>query len=108
MKLRSLSARTAVVAGAAVAVCLLTAGPASAHVTVNAASAVQGGYTKAALRVPNEKDNASTTALEVNLPADTPIASVSLKPVQGWTAKTEKTTAITKITWTVTADATAA
>lgn len=110
---RSFSARAVVVAGAAIAVCLLTAGPASAHVTVNAASAVQGGYTKVAFRVPNEKDNASTTQLEVSLPADTPIPSVSLKPVQGWTATTEKTKlanpiknddgeiteAVTKITW---------
>ncbi|HLL65254.1 MAG TPA: YcnI family protein [Micromonosporaceae bacterium] len=97
-----------------VAALLLTAGPASAHVTVSSANATQGGYTKLTFRVPNEKDTASTTKVEVNLPTDTPIASVSVKPVGGWTAQADKTKlatpvktddgelteAITKITWT--------
>jgi uncharacterized protein YcnI len=90
------------------------AAPASAHVTVNPNSATQGGYTKVTFRVPNEKDSANTTKLEVTMPEDNPIASVSLKPVAGWTAVAEKnklstpiktddgdiTEAITKITWT--------
>jgi len=94
------------------------AGPASAHVTVSSASAVQGGYTKVTFRVPNEKDNASTTKVEVVLPEGQPIASVSVKPVVGWTANPEKsklatpiktddgeiTEAITKITWTADAN----
>jgi uncharacterized protein YcnI len=103
----------AVVALATVAV-LGVAAPASAHVTVSAQSAVQGGYTKVTFRVPNEKDDASTVKLEVVLPDKQPIASVSVKPVQGWTVNPEKTKlptpvktddgdvteAITKITWT--------
>lgn len=93
---------------------LAAAVPASAHVTVNAATAVQGGYAKLAFRVPNEKATAKTVKLEVVLPADAPIANVSIKPVPGWTAVVEKaklatpiqvhgsdvTEAPSKITWT--------
>jgi periplasmic copper chaperone A len=117
LTLRSLLARAAAVGGVAVAVTLAVAAPAFAHVTVNPDSASQGGYTKVSFRVPNEKDNADTTKVEVNLPTDTPIASVSLKPMAGWTETTEKTKlatpittddgqiteAITKITWTAAA-----
>jgi uncharacterized protein YcnI len=87
---------------------------ASAHVTVNPKTAEQGSYAKVSFRVPNERDDASTTKLVVNLPADHPLSSVSVRPTPGWTAKTEKTKlpkpikteggelteAVTKITWT--------
>ncbi|HEX4099085.1 MAG TPA: YcnI family protein [Pseudonocardiaceae bacterium] len=90
------------------------AGVAWAHVTVNPHTAPQGGYTKVSFRVPNERDNAATTQLEVNLPADHPIASVQTRAVPGWTSTVQKTTlakpittddgqvteAVTKITWT--------
>ncbi|MGH3242136.1 MAG: YcnI family protein [Spirillospora sp.] len=86
---------------------------ASAHVTVNPKTAEQGTYAKVAFRVPNERDNASTTKLVVNLPADHPLSSVSVRPVPGWTVKAEKTKlttpikthggeqteAVTRITW---------
>jgi uncharacterized protein YcnI len=108
------------VAVAAVGVAVFgMAAPASAHVTVSSASAVQGGYAKVTFRVPNEKSDADTVKLEVVLPADQPIASVSTKPVQGWTVAAEKaklptpiktddgelTEAVSKITWTATGDA---
>jgi uncharacterized protein YcnI len=110
----SLLKRLAVVAGAAVALTLALAAPASAHVTVNPNTAVQGGYAKVTFRVPNESDQATTTKVEINLPADAPFASVSLKPVAGWTMVAEKTKlatpieahggqlteAVSKITWT--------
>ncbi|HEY2670672.1 MAG TPA: YcnI family protein [Rugosimonospora sp.] len=93
---------------------LATAGVAQAHVTVNPNQASQGGYTRIAFRVPTESDTASTTKLQVNLPTDQPIASVSIAPVPGWTGtmiKTklpkpitsddgEVTEAVTEITWT--------
>jgi uncharacterized protein YcnI len=93
---------------------LIGAGPAWAHVTVNPKEAAQGGYAKLAFRVPNEKDSASTVKLEVTIPTAAPIASVSVKPVAGWTAKTETaklatpvktddgelTEGVSKITWT--------
>jgi uncharacterized protein YcnI len=86
---------------------------ASAHVTVNPKTAEQGSYAKVSFRVPNEEDNADTTKLVVNFPADHPLASVSVRPLPGWTAKVvtstlpkpikteggELTKAVTQITW---------
>ena len=111
---RSLLKRAAVVAGTVGALTLAIAAPASAHVTVNPKTATQGGYAKVTFRVPNETDNTDTTKLEINMPMDTPVASVSLKPMSGWTAVAEKaklatpikahdteiTEAVSKITWT--------
>ena len=111
---RSLLQRAGVVSAAAAVLVLALAGPASAHVTVNPNAATKGGYTKVSFRVPTESDTASTTKVEVNLPTTTPIASVSLKPLPGWTAATVKsklatpvktddgelTEAVSKITWT--------
>ncbi|AQZ64430.1 Conserved membrane protein in copper uptake, YcnI [[Actinomadura] parvosata subsp. kistnae] len=68
----------------------LTAGlalPALAHVTIQPGTAEQGGFTKVAFRVPNERDNASTTKIEVSFPTDHPLAFVSVKPVPGWQVK---------------------
>lgn len=115
----SLLKRSAVVGSVVAALTLALAVPAAAHVTVNPNTAVQGGYAKVTFRVPNESDTASTTKVEVNLPADAPFASVSLKPVAGWTMTAEKgklaqpiqahgspiTEAVNKITWTATGDA---
>jgi uncharacterized protein YcnI len=64
--------------------------------------------------VPNEKDTATTTRLEVRFPTATPLAFVSVKPVPGWTAQVtrgkldtpikvhdgEITEAVTTIVWT--------
>ncbi|HEY0002176.1 MAG TPA: YcnI family protein [Actinoplanes sp.] len=111
---RSLLVRAGAVSATAAVLVLGLAGPAAAHVTVNPGTATKGGYTKVAFRVPTESDTASTTKVEVNLPTTTPIASVSVKPVPGWTAATvtsklatpvktddgELSEAITKITWT--------
>ncbi|MEV8503926.1 YcnI family protein [Actinoplanes sp. NPDC051475] len=115
----SLLKRSAVVGSVVAALTLALAVPAAAHVTVNPNTAVQGGYTKVTFRVPNETDTASTTKVEVSLPSDAPFASVSLKPVAGWTMTAEKgklaqpiqahgspiTEAVNKITWTATGDA---
>jgi periplasmic copper chaperone A len=112
--MRKVLVRAGAVLGGGLAAVLLAASPASAHVTVNPSSATQGGYTKLTFRVPNEKDNATTTTVEVNLPQDTPIASVSVKPTPGWAATATKskldkpiksddgeiTEAVTKIVWT--------
>ena len=63
----------------------LGAGVASAHVTVGSADASPGGYGKITFRVPNESDAASTVALRVQLPTDTPLTSLRAQPVPGWT-----------------------
>ena len=90
--------RSAAVLAAVTVVVLGLAQPASAHVTVSSAAAVQGGFAKLTFRVPNEKATAQTVQLEIFLPTDAPVASVSLKPVPGWTAATERTTLATPIT----------
>ncbi|MDO3682699.1 YcnI family protein [Micromonospora sp. C28ISP2-4] len=66
------------------------AGSASAHVTINPAEGKQGGYGRFAFRVPNESDTASTVKVEVNLPENAPVGSVSTMPVAGWTVAVEK------------------
>jgi uncharacterized protein YcnI len=106
--------RTAAVAALAAAGLLLLAGPASAHVTVQPGSAVQGSYSEVAIHVPNEQDSATTTEVQLFLPTDHPIASVSIASVPGWTATVQKsklakplttddgqvTEAVSEITWT--------
>ncbi|GAA2646574.1 YcnI family copper-binding membrane protein [Nonomuraea recticatena] len=105
--------RTAGVLAAATALSLGLAVPALAHVTINPGSAEQGGFTKVAFRVPNERDNASTTKIEVSFPVDHPLAFVSVKPVPGWEVKVTEgklpkpvkteygdlTEAVTKVVW---------
>jgi len=69
--------------------------PASAHVTVNAPGATQGGqYQLVTVKVPNESDTASTVDVKLALPSDTPLIGVSVQPVAGWavTATTAKLT----------------
>ncbi len=74
-------------------VALGLSGPgAAAHVTVNPSQATAGSYAKLAFRVPNERADASTIKLEVQFPADAPMASVSIKPTPGWTATIIKRT----------------
>ncbi|WP_208027359.1 YcnI family copper-binding membrane protein [Rhabdothermincola sediminis] len=65
----------------------LAAGVAVAHVTVNPKEAAQGSFTKLTFRVPNERPNAATVSVAVQLPQDHPIQYVSVKPVPGWTAE---------------------
>ncbi|MET3808013.1 uncharacterized protein YcnI [Nakamurella sp. UYEF19] len=91
------------------------AGVASAHVSVNPNTATAGSYPKLTFRVPNESAKADTVKVTVNFPLDHPLASVSVKKEQGWTAvaTTTKlstpisdddnasiTQAVSSITWT--------
>ncbi|MET7286820.1 YcnI family protein [Streptomyces sp. NPDC005573] len=104
----------AATAVAGVAVLALSA-PAFAHVSVQPeGAAAKGGYAVVDFKVPNERDDASTTKLEVNLPADHPLASVMPQPVPGWSVKVTRSKlakpltmhgekideAVTKVTWT--------
>jgi uncharacterized protein YcnI len=73
----------------AAAASVVLAPMAAAHVTVNPNEAPQGGFAALAFRVPNERDDASTTSLEVNLPEDHPIPNVSVRPKVGWTYRVE-------------------
>ncbi|KPI21808.1 nuclear export factor GLE1 [Actinobacteria bacterium OK074] len=105
-------------AGIAAATAVLAlAGPASAHVSVEPeGTAPQGGYAIIDFRVPNERDDASTTKLEVSFPTDTPFVDAMPQPVEGWKAKVTTTKldkpvtvsgqqieeAVSKVTWTAT------
>ncbi|MEV6942734.1 YcnI family protein [Streptomyces sp. NPDC051172] len=99
---------------AACAVVVLSA-PAFAHVTVQPeGTAAKGGYAVVDFKVPNERDDASTTKLEVTFPADHPLASALPEPINGWNIKVTKSKlakpldvhgkkiseAVSKITWT--------
>ncbi|MFQ4150535.1 YcnI family protein [Arthrobacter sp. LAPM80] len=77
------------VATAAFVAAFLAAGSAaaSAHVKVSPDSTTANGYTHVTFNVPNESATAKTSKLVVQLPTDTPFTSVSVKPVEGWTAQ---------------------
>jgi len=79
MRLRKL----AVVTAASAALIVGLAAPALAHVTVNPSEAQQGGFEKLTFRIPNEMDNANTVKLDVQIPTDHPIPSVSVQPKTG-------------------------
>jgi len=113
MKLSRIAAVGAL-AGPAV---LVLSGPAFAHVSVQPeGTAAKGDYATVNFKVPNERDNASTTKLEVTFPADHPLASVMPQPIDGWSVKVTKAKldkpltlhgekideAVSKVTWTAT------
>lgn len=64
---------------------LALAPAAGAHVTLQPPEAPAGGFTRLDVRVPNERDNANTTKVEVRLPPG--FLSVSTEPVPGWKAE---------------------
>jgi periplasmic copper chaperone A len=68
--------------GAALAAPLVLAATAGAHVTLQPEEAPAGGFTRLDVRVPNERDNADTTKVAVQLPPG--FLSVSTEPVPGW------------------------
>ncbi|MFI1651310.1 YcnI family protein [Streptomyces avidinii] len=111
MKTSRVSIAAAIAAGSV----LVLSGPAFAHVGVQpVGEAAKGGYATINFKVPNERDNASTTQLEVNFPIDQPLTSVMPQDVPGWTVTVEKSKldkpltvhgkqineAVTKVTWT--------
>ena len=67
---------------------LALASVATAHVTVQPEEVPAGGFTRLDLRVPTERDDASTTKVEVQLPPG--FLSVSTEPVPGWESKIVK------------------
>jgi uncharacterized protein YcnI len=67
----------------------VTAMPASAHVTIDTFGPVeQGSFAKLGFSVPNERDDAGTVSLSVQMPQDYPIAFVSVQPKPGWEVET--------------------
>ncbi|MCQ4211597.1 MULTISPECIES: YcnI family copper-binding membrane protein [Streptomyces] len=109
--------RAALVGAAAVSSVVLVSAPAFAHVSVQPeGTAAKGGYAVVDFKVPNERDDAATTKLEVSFPTDHPLASVMPQPIPGWKAEVTKskldkplemhgekiTEAVSKVTWTAT------
>ncbi|WP_405855601.1 YcnI family protein [Streptomyces sp. NBC_00090] len=107
--------RVALAGGIALSSVVLLSGTAFAHVSVQPqGEAAKGGYATVNIKVPNERDNASTVKLEVNFPLDHPLASVMPQPVPGWKAEVTKSKlskplelhgkkineAVSKVTWT--------
>lgn len=77
--------RRLVPVAAVVASALALPALAGAHVTVNPKQVPAGAYTLLDIRVPNERDSASTTKVVVKLPPG--IVSASYEPVTGWDTK---------------------
>jgi uncharacterized protein len=85
---------------------------AQAHVTLQPNAAVAGAYTVLNVRVPNERDEASTVRVDLQFPAG--FAAVSYHPLPGWKVKVVKrklatpiqtddgpiTEAVSRMTWT--------
>ncbi|BBC34616.1 Nuclear export factor GLE1 [Streptomyces graminofaciens] len=109
--------RVAAVGALAGSAVLVLSGPAFAHVSVSAeGTAAKGGYATVNFKVPNERDNASTTKLEVSFPTDHPLASAQPEALDGWKIQVTKSKldkplelhgekideAVSKITWTAT------
>ncbi|GAA3809492.1 YcnI family protein [Streptomyces phyllanthi] len=111
------ASRIAAVGAVAASAVVVLSSPAFAHVSVAPeGTAAKGGYATVNFKVPNERDDASTTKLEVNLPMDHPLASVQPQAVDGWKVEVTKSKldkpvemhgekideAVSKVTWTAT------
>jgi uncharacterized protein YcnI len=94
------TARTARIT-AATALCaaafLLGSQPASAHISIPG-EGTKGGFAIVSLSVPNERDDASTTTLTVQIPQDQAIPFVSAQPKPGWTVTTTTRTLAEPVT----------
>jgi periplasmic copper chaperone A len=113
---RGMIARVGVGIGIVVAAILALPGLAQAHVTVQPETAEAGGFSVVTFRVPNERDDASTTQVQVTLPKDQPIGSVQTTPVAGWRITTatrqldkpiemfgeQLDSVVSEVTWTAT------
>ncbi|PTR25599.1 uncharacterized protein YcnI [Rhodococcus sp. OK519] len=91
--------RALLTVGAAGSALLLATGVASAHVSVAAPGAEQGGYSVLTFRVPTESATAGTTALTVQLPG---LKSARTEPMPGWQSTVQKDPSgvATSVTWT--------
>ena len=114
------ASRLAAAGAVAATTVVVLSSPAFAHVSVvPEGTAAKGGYAVVDFKVPNERDNASTSKLEVTFPTDHPLASVMPEPMAGWKIQVTKSTlakplelhgkqiteAVTKVTWTATSAA---
>jgi periplasmic copper chaperone A len=80
--------RTIAPIATAVAVALIAPAAAAAHVTVQPTSAPAGAETVLNVRVPNERDDASTVKVDVRLPPG--FVSASWESLPGWSVRAVK------------------
>jgi uncharacterized protein YcnI len=99
-------------AAAAAAIALAAPAAAQAHVTLQPSEAPAGGFARLDVRVPNEREGASTTKVQLQLPDG--FAEASYEPVPGWKVDVKKaklaepiktddgtvTEGVKEITWT--------
>ncbi len=97
--MNSVIRRASILAGTTSLALVFGAGAASAHVTVVAPDAAQGGYSVLTFRVPTESDTAATSSLTVDLPE---LNSARTQPMGGWSSTVEKNGdgLATAVTWT--------
>jgi uncharacterized protein YcnI len=102
--------------GVVIAATLALPGIASAHVSIQPGTVEGGEGAVIAVRVPNERDDASTTSLKLVLPVETPLGSVRTTEMPGWRATTatrklaqpidvfgrKVDTVVSQVTWTST------
>jgi len=86
--------RRSILAAAAAAL-LLAPAAAQAHVTLQPDTAPAGGFTRLDVRVPNERDDAGTVKVDVQLPPG--FIAASYAPVPGWKVKVTRAKAETPI-----------
>jgi len=84
--------RIGAVATVTLAVVLLGAGVAAAHVETDPGQANRGDDAVITFRVPNEEDSAGVVKLEVAFPLDHPVPNASTTSIPGWTADVTMTT----------------
>jgi uncharacterized protein YcnI len=76
--------------GLAMTFVVLWGAAASAHVTVQPATAEKGARGSFVVRVPNESATAHTTKVAVQTPKDTPLTGIRVQPKPGWTTEMTK------------------
>lgn len=77
--------RIRIAAAAAALLACAWATPAQAHVTIHPNVLPASGFTVVNVRVPNERDSARTTKVDVQLPSG--LLFVSHQPIAGWSAR---------------------
>ena len=99
LSLGAIVRRTRAGVSLALACIALQASPALAHVTVWPRTAAPGGYERYVVRVPNEK-NTATTRIEIHFPAEVRISS--FQDVAGWNLQvlTDSAGKVTGAVWT--------
>lgn len=99
MRIRS-SVRVLAVVTLGVIGVAVAAGPALAHVSVTPGTAAPGGHADLSFKVPNERDDASTVQVEIELPKRQKFSDVSVEPVAGWTVTTRQSgKTVTSVIW---------